>query len=73
MRAKYDFSGWATKNDLKCSDGRTIRKNAFAEQDGQTVPLVWQHASSRFRTHLPTGASQARQPSSRRATAAIAL
>lgn len=43
MRAKYDFSGWATKNDLKCSDGRTIRKNAFAEQDGQTVPLVWQH------------------------------
>lgn len=43
MRAKYDFSGWATKNDLKCSDGRTIRKNAFAEQDGQIVPLVWQH------------------------------
>ena len=43
MRAKYDFSGWATKNDLKCSDGRTIRKNAFAEQDGKTVPLVWQH------------------------------
>lgn len=43
MRAKYDFSGWATKNDLKCSDGRTIRKNAFAEQNGQTVPLVWQH------------------------------
>lgn len=43
MRAKYDFSGWATKNDLKCSDGRTIRKNAFADQNGQTVPLVWQH------------------------------
>ena len=43
MRAKYDFSGWATKNDLKCSDGRTIRRNAFAEQNGQTVPLVWQH------------------------------
>lgn len=43
MRAKYDFSGWATKNDLKCSDGRTIRRNAFADQDGQTVPLVWQH------------------------------
>lgn len=45
MRAnnKYDFSGWATKNDLKCSDGRTIRKNAFIENDGKTVPLVWQH------------------------------
>ena len=40
---KYDFSGWATKNDIRCSDGRTIRHNAFAENDGQTVPLVWQH------------------------------
>lgn len=40
---KYDFSGWATKNDIRCSDGRTIRKNAFADQDGQTVPLVWNH------------------------------
>ena len=40
---KYDFSGYATKNDLKCSDGRTIRKDAFIENDGQTVPLVWQH------------------------------
>lgn len=40
---KYDFSGWATRNDLKCSDGRTIRKNAFAHNDGQTVPLVWNH------------------------------
>lgn len=43
MAKKYDFSGWATKNDLKCSDGRTIRKNAFKENDGQTVPLVWNH------------------------------
>ena len=43
MEPKFDFSGWATKNDLKCSDGRTIRKNAFKENDGQTVPLVWQH------------------------------
>ena len=43
MRAKYDFSGWATKNDLKCSDGRTIRRNAFKENDGKVVPLVWQH------------------------------
>lgn len=39
----FDFSGYATKNDLKCSDGRTIAQNAFKEQDGQTVPLVWQH------------------------------
>lgn len=43
MKNKYDFSGWATKNDLKCSDGRTIRHGAFKEQNGQTVPLVWQH------------------------------
>ena len=40
---KYDFSGYATKNDLKCSDGRTIRKDAFKHADGQIVPLVWQH------------------------------
>ena len=40
---KYDFSGWATKNNLKCSDGRTIRKGAFKHNDGQIVPLVWQH------------------------------
>lgn len=43
MPKKYDFSGYATKNDLKCSDGRTIRQNAFKENHGQTVPLVWQH------------------------------
>ena len=41
--SKYDFSGYATRNDIVCSDGRTIRKNAFADQDGETVPLVWQH------------------------------
>ena len=39
----YDFAGWATVNDIKCSDGRTIRKNAFIENDGETVPLVFQH------------------------------
>lgn len=39
----YDFSGWATRNDLKCSDGRTIRKDAFKGNDGTTVPLVWNH------------------------------
>ncbi len=41
--AQYDFSGWATRNDIKCSDGRTIRKDAFKHNDGQTVPLVWNH------------------------------
>ena len=40
---KCDFSGWATRNDLKCSDGRTIRRNAFKECDGATVPMVWNH------------------------------
>lgn len=39
----FDFSGYATKNDLKCSDGRTICKDAFKDNDGQKVPLVWQH------------------------------
>ena len=39
----YDFCGWATRNDLKCSDGRIIRRNAFIGNDGQTVPLVWNH------------------------------
>lgn len=43
MGVKYDFSGYATKNDLKCSDGRTIRKDAFKDCDGITVPIVWQH------------------------------
>lgn len=40
---KADFSGWATKANLKCSDGRTIMPNAFQHQDGMVVPLVWQH------------------------------
>jgi hypothetical protein len=40
---EYDFSGWATKNDLLCSDGRIIRKDAFKENNGVTVPLVWNH------------------------------
>ena len=42
-KAAYDFAGWATRNNLKCADGRTIRANAFADQDGQVVPLVWNH------------------------------
>lgn len=43
MPKKYDFSGYVTKADLRCSDGRRIRQNAFADQDGKKVPLVWQH------------------------------
>ena len=41
--SKYDFTGWATKNNLRCSDGRTILQDAFKHNDGQTVPLVWNH------------------------------
>lgn len=40
---KFDFSGWATRNNLKCSDGRIILKDAFKHNDGQVVPLVWNH------------------------------
>ena len=40
---KFDFCGWATKNNIKCSDGRTIKRNAFIDDDGITVPLVWNH------------------------------
>lgn len=40
---KYDFGGWATRNDLQCADGRVIKKDAFKGQNGQTVPLVWMH------------------------------
>lgn len=40
---KYDFSGWATRNDLICSDGRVIKKDAFKHNDGEIVPLVWNH------------------------------
>jgi HK97 family phage prohead protease len=43
MDNKFDFSGWATKNDLTCSDGRIIRKDAFKHCDGMKVPLVWNH------------------------------
>ena len=41
--ARYDFSGYATRNNIRCSDGRTIRRNAFIDNDGTTVPLVWNH------------------------------
>lgn len=43
---KYDFAGWVTKNDLKCSDGVTIRHGAFSGLSGEKVPLVWQHSYS---------------------------
>lgn len=43
MSKEYDCSGWATKADMLCSDGRTIRKNAFSSCDGKTVPVVWNH------------------------------
>ena len=43
MSGKWDFSGWATKAGIRCSDGRTIRKGAFKDCDGKTVPLVWNH------------------------------
>lgn len=43
MKPNYDFAGWASRNDLKCSDGRTIRKDAFKDNDGMIVPLVWNH------------------------------
>lgn len=43
MAEKYDFAGWATRNDIKCADGRTIRKDAFADCDHTIVPLVYQH------------------------------
>ena len=43
MPTGYDFCGWASKNDLLCSDGRTIRRGAFASDDGKKVPMVYQH------------------------------
>ena len=42
----YDFAGWATRNNLLCADGRTIRRNAFIDNDGQEVPLIWNHQYS---------------------------
>lgn len=43
MKDNYDFGGWATRNNIQCSDGRTIMKDAFKQNDGQKVPLVWNH------------------------------
>lgn len=44
---EYDFSGWATRNNIECSDGRTIMKDAFIQNHGQKVPLVWNHDHNR--------------------------
>jgi len=46
MERDYDFSGWATRNDIRCADGRTIRRDAFKDDDGKIVPLVWMHGHS---------------------------
>mgnify|MGYP003607909421 FL=1 len=43
---EFDFSGYATRADVKCSDGRTIKPNAFKSDDGKQVPLCWQHGHS---------------------------
>ena len=42
-KKKFDFSGWATRNGIRCADGRVIEKNAFIDNDGAKVPLVWNH------------------------------
>ena len=47
-----DFSGWATRNDLKCSDGRVIRRDAFKNNDGIKVPLVWNHQHNLSLIHI---------------------
>ena len=48
----YDFSGWATRNDIRCADGKTIRRNAFKNNDGKKVPLVWMHSHGDVRQVL---------------------
>lgn len=54
-KSRFDFGGWATRNDIKCADGRTIRRNAFIDCDGATVPLVWSHDHSGPSTVLGHG------------------
>ena len=48
----YDFSGYATKNDILCDDGRVIKQNAFKDCDGMQVPLVYNHALKNLRRDL---------------------
>lgn len=52
MGNKYDFSGYATRNDLTCGDGRIIRKNAFKNCDGETVPIFWNHQHNNMKNVL---------------------
>ena len=51
-KSTCDFSGWATRNDLLCGDGRTIRKDAFKHNDGEIVPIFWNHQQNMSRMFL---------------------
>ena len=57
----YDFSGYATRNDLRCSDGKTIRRDAFKHMDGAKVPLVWQHQHNETENVLGHGLLENRE------------
>lgn len=61
MEGNYDFGGWATRNDLLCADGRTIRKDAFKSQNGQTVPLVYNHNHNEVENVLGHGVLENRE------------
>lgn len=61
MEGNYDFGGWATRNNLLCADGRTIRKDAFKAQDGQTVPLVYNHNHNEVENVLGHGILENRE------------
>ena len=61
MEDNYDFGGWATRNDLLCADGRTIRKDAFKSQNGQTVPLVYNHNHNEVENVLGHGVLENRE------------
>lgn len=61
MEDNYDFGGWATRNDLLCADGRTIRKDAFKSQNGKTVPLVYNHNHNEVENVLGHGVLENRE------------
>ena len=61
MEGNYDFGGWATRNDLLCADGRTIRKDAFKSQNGKTVPLVYNHNHNEVENVLGHGVLENRE------------
>ena len=54
MKGKFDFAGWVTRNDVKCADGRTIRRDAFKHCDGMEVPLVYNHGHDSLEDILGT-------------------